>query len=70
MVEFRKRRTDGILADINEMMIQFNLSENSEDDDSENNSHTGGGEDAESDYSAPITTPIRFKKNINSLQLQ
>ena len=48
LVEFRKRLTDDILEDINEMMIQFNLPENNEDDDSDNNSHSDGGEDAES----------------------
>ena len=40
--------TDDILEDINEMMIEFNLPENNEDDDSDNNSHSDSGEDAES----------------------
>ena len=46
LVELRKRLTVDILADINELMLQFNLPENNEDDDSENNSYTGRGEDA------------------------
>ena len=50
LVEFRKRLTDDILEDINEMMIQFNLPENN-DDDSDNNSSTGGREDSKNEES-------------------
>ena len=49
LVEFRKRLTDDILEDVNEMMIQFNLPENNADDDSDNNSSAGGSEDSKSE---------------------
>ena len=42
LVEFRKRLTDDILADINEMMIQFNLPEEKSGNDDDSNS---GSED-------------------------
>ena len=44
LVEFRKRLTDEILGEINEMIINFNPSENSnnEDDDDDDDSKNGG----------------------------
>lgn len=55
LVEFRKRLTDDILADINEMMIQFNLPEYESNNDDNNNSNPGDNspESAEPEESKP-----------------
>ncbi|SCX33677.1 Transposase domain, partial [Ruminococcaceae bacterium P7] len=49
LVEFRKRLTDDILEDINEMMIQFNLPENNDDDDSDSNNDSEESEETQSE---------------------
>lgn len=51
MVEFGKRLTDEILDDINEMMIQFNMPEDSENDDNSDYNSNGINENAEAEPS-------------------